>query len=262
MDSGTSLGWLHVGSQPDADHLRNALDDAHDVAYVATAAEPGGTPSDSIVFARLLVNGEDRGAKPSLVPIHDGYSMSPGITAKFVLTRLNLPRLLTPILSFAIDSYPLAAHPSPSITLSRPSTTSDFHPQRCLPRHIVRRIPEPSGEMKHFLAAVSKVEPVGVSQGCRYLNSGTILLWRLLSIRLIDIYLSSSSPTPPGTPKRATLHCAYPDPSSSRCNRLHAPRGSRGVVGQTGGRALHPRAHSERREAGRIRADAAFGPGP
>ena len=34
------VGWLHVGSQPDADHLRNALDDAHDVAYVATTAEP------------------------------------------------------------------------------------------------------------------------------------------------------------------------------------------------------------------------------
>jgi hypothetical protein len=30
------IGWLHVGSQPDADHLRSALDNAHEVAYVAT----------------------------------------------------------------------------------------------------------------------------------------------------------------------------------------------------------------------------------
>ena len=34
------VGWLHVGSQPDADHLRTALDDAHEIAYVATTSEP------------------------------------------------------------------------------------------------------------------------------------------------------------------------------------------------------------------------------
>ena len=34
------VGWLHVGSQLEADHLRNALDDAHEIAYVATATEP------------------------------------------------------------------------------------------------------------------------------------------------------------------------------------------------------------------------------
>ena len=34
------VGWLHVGSQPDADHLRTALDDAHELAHVATTSEP------------------------------------------------------------------------------------------------------------------------------------------------------------------------------------------------------------------------------
>ena len=34
------VGWLYVGSQPEADHLRNALDEAHEIAYVATATEP------------------------------------------------------------------------------------------------------------------------------------------------------------------------------------------------------------------------------
>ena len=46
---------------------------------------PSGTPSNAVVFARLLADGEDRGVKPFLVPIHDGHSMYPGITAKFVL---------------------------------------------------------------------------------------------------------------------------------------------------------------------------------
>ncbi|KAF9645091.1 hypothetical protein BDM02DRAFT_3120763 [Thelephora ganbajun] len=34
------VGWLHVGSQPEAGHLHDALDDAHHIAYVATASEP------------------------------------------------------------------------------------------------------------------------------------------------------------------------------------------------------------------------------
>jgi hypothetical protein len=33
-------GWLYVGSQPEADYLRNALDEAQGNAYVATAAKP------------------------------------------------------------------------------------------------------------------------------------------------------------------------------------------------------------------------------
>ena len=34
------VGWLYVGCQPDAGHLREALDDARDIAYVATPAVP------------------------------------------------------------------------------------------------------------------------------------------------------------------------------------------------------------------------------
>ena len=34
------IGWLHVGSQPDSDYLRNALEDANKSACVATASEP------------------------------------------------------------------------------------------------------------------------------------------------------------------------------------------------------------------------------
>jgi len=34
------VGWLHVGSQPEANHLRNALEEAHNTAYVATPSKP------------------------------------------------------------------------------------------------------------------------------------------------------------------------------------------------------------------------------
>ena len=35
-----AVGWLYVGSQPEAGHLHDALNDAHEIAYVATASEP------------------------------------------------------------------------------------------------------------------------------------------------------------------------------------------------------------------------------
>ena len=34
------VGWLQVGSQPEANHLRRALDDANNIAYMATTTEP------------------------------------------------------------------------------------------------------------------------------------------------------------------------------------------------------------------------------
>ena len=34
------IGWLYVGSQTEAGHLRDALDEAHHMAYAATATEP------------------------------------------------------------------------------------------------------------------------------------------------------------------------------------------------------------------------------
>ena len=51
------VGWFHVGSQPDSDHLRSALDDAHESAYVATALEPA--------LATQVTGRSTRAIKPS-----------------------------------------------------------------------------------------------------------------------------------------------------------------------------------------------------
>ena len=51
------VGWLHVGSQLEADHLRDALNDAHEVAYVATTSEP--------VLATEIPNRCTRAIEPS-----------------------------------------------------------------------------------------------------------------------------------------------------------------------------------------------------
>jgi hypothetical protein len=51
------VGWLHVGSQPEANHLRNALDEAHEIAYVAIANEP--------VLATRVTRRSTRAIEPS-----------------------------------------------------------------------------------------------------------------------------------------------------------------------------------------------------
>ena len=38
----------------------------------------------AVVFARTLVNGEDWGIKPFVLQLHDGQSMTPGVTIKYV----------------------------------------------------------------------------------------------------------------------------------------------------------------------------------
>ena len=55
------VGWLHVGSQPEADHLRDALNEAHEIAYVATASEP--------VLATRIPNRSTRAIEPSMALI-------------------------------------------------------------------------------------------------------------------------------------------------------------------------------------------------
>ncbi|KAI0066072.1 acyl-CoA dehydrogenase NM domain-like protein [Artomyces pyxidatus] len=43
---------------------------------------PCGIPCVAVVFARLVVEGEDRGVKPFLVPLHDGAHMYEGVVSK------------------------------------------------------------------------------------------------------------------------------------------------------------------------------------
>ncbi|KAJ7611300.1 acyl-CoA dehydrogenase NM domain-like protein [Roridomyces roridus] len=48
---------------------------------------PSGIPCVAVVFARLIVNGVDKGIKPILVPLHDGREMYPGVTSKALSPR-------------------------------------------------------------------------------------------------------------------------------------------------------------------------------
>lgn len=51
------VGWLYVGSQPEPSHLHDALNDAHETAYVATASEP--------VLATRVIGRSTRAIEPS-----------------------------------------------------------------------------------------------------------------------------------------------------------------------------------------------------
>ncbi|KAL0952494.1 hypothetical protein HGRIS_006757 [Hohenbuehelia grisea] len=48
---------------------------------------PAGVPCISVVFARTICDGEDRGVKPFLVPINDGIHMHPGVVCKLLPQR-------------------------------------------------------------------------------------------------------------------------------------------------------------------------------
>lgn len=43
---------------------------------------PAGLPCVGVVFARLIVNGEDRGHRPFVVPLNDGKQMCAGVESK------------------------------------------------------------------------------------------------------------------------------------------------------------------------------------
>ncbi|EEB99892.1 hypothetical protein MPER_00311, partial [Moniliophthora perniciosa FA553] len=48
---------------------------------------PCGIPMIAVVFARLLVDGEDRGIKPFMVHLNDGHRMNANITCKVLPPR-------------------------------------------------------------------------------------------------------------------------------------------------------------------------------
>ncbi|KAI0768840.1 acyl-CoA dehydrogenase NM domain-like protein [Trametes elegans] len=48
---------------------------------------PAGLPCVAVVFAKLIVNGEDRGHRPFLVPLNDGKQMCPGVQSKLLPFR-------------------------------------------------------------------------------------------------------------------------------------------------------------------------------
>jgi alkylation response protein AidB-like acyl-CoA dehydrogenase len=48
-----------------------------------------GLPTVAVVIARLIVDGENRGVRPFLVPLSDGREMCKGVTAKFVEIPLS-----------------------------------------------------------------------------------------------------------------------------------------------------------------------------
>ncbi|KAF8159221.1 acyl-CoA dehydrogenase NM domain-like protein [Crassisporium funariophilum] len=61
---------------------------------------PAGSPMIAVVFARLIVKGEDWGVRPFLVPLNDGKEMCSGITAKLLPYR----ELSTPV-NHAITTF-------------------------------------------------------------------------------------------------------------------------------------------------------------
>ncbi|KAJ7863751.1 acyl-CoA dehydrogenase NM domain-like protein [Mycena olivaceomarginata] len=69
-------------------------------AKIMPPTSPCGIPAIGIVFAKLIVKGQDYGIRPFLLPLNDGKAMMPGITVKLLPPREGPPPLNHSITSF------------------------------------------------------------------------------------------------------------------------------------------------------------------
>jgi hypothetical protein len=66
---------------------------------------PAGTPCVAVVWARLKVGSDDRGIRPFIVSLNDGYNMCPGVIAKYAYI-LPVDRTCVPTPSFQAAAIP------------------------------------------------------------------------------------------------------------------------------------------------------------
>lgn len=94
--------------------LRDGSFDLHTPHPEAAKAMPPSTPvvgepKVALVFARLMVEGDDRGVRPFIVPINDGVSMAPGVVSQALPPRAGATPLDHAITSFHHVSLPSTA---------------------------------------------------------------------------------------------------------------------------------------------------------
>jgi alkylation response protein AidB-like acyl-CoA dehydrogenase len=67
------------------------MNSSHPPRFMPPTSPIRGHPRVGLVFAKLIVGGEDRGVRPLIVHINDGTRMSAGITSRYIPTSLYAP---------------------------------------------------------------------------------------------------------------------------------------------------------------------------
>jgi acyl-CoA oxidase len=78
--------------------------------YMPPTGPFGGIPKVAIVFARLVVHGEDRGVRPFIVTLGNGKGMAKGVSAKFVsfpIFNIMIPQMSVRLLPPRAGSRPI-----------------------------------------------------------------------------------------------------------------------------------------------------------
>lgn len=103
----------------------------HHVRYMPPTA-PAGMACVAVVFARLIdLEGRDRGIKSFVVNLHDGETMYPGVTCKYVGFDIIHARIFL-VLSAVTDYSLLVEALALLIIPSHTSITSVSHQHHCL----------------------------------------------------------------------------------------------------------------------------------
>lgn len=118
---------------------------------------PAGLPTIGIVWAKLIVNGEDYGIRPFLVPINDGKTMCAGVRSTYVCTffmKKEEEEKNSPTTPF--QTSPRARRDQPS------------QPRR---NHLHKRLPTPRGDLRlprKISLAQGRVDPVRLAGRMRH----------------------------------------------------------------------------------------------
>ncbi|EKG12940.1 Short-chain dehydrogenase/reductase SDR [Macrophomina phaseolina MS6] len=121
----TEVGW-----GVDADELKSTatlqpdgtfeLHTPHEQAakFMSWTTPDAAMPSGGIVFARLIVQNEDRGIRPFWVMLHDGQAMEPGVVSHALPKRAGAPAVDHAVTTFTHKHLPFTALLG---TLTKPS---------------------------------------------------------------------------------------------------------------------------------------------
>ncbi|OAA67408.1 Acyl-CoA oxidase/dehydrogenase, central domain protein [Cordyceps fumosorosea ARSEF 2679] len=126
-----------------ATQLQDGSFDLHTLKVTAANAMPPATPYSSmpriaVVFARLVVGGEQRGIQPCVVRLHDATTMAPGITSRLLLSRPGAKVVDHTVTTFTHVRLDASASSAAALTLRKTSaggswTTSTASPSAPCP---------------------------------------------------------------------------------------------------------------------------------
>ena len=119
---------------------------------------PAGLPCIGVVFAKLIVDGENRGHRPFVVPLNDGKQMCSGVQSRFVESII-----LSSIMSLTIGHRLLPFRGGPHPVLHSLTTFTNV---RLPPAALLGSLERPENLRANLMDVISRVNIGTIAIGC------------------------------------------------------------------------------------------------